>query len=253
MSNSSQHPDQSSHSPTIPRAVIHKKILNAAESHPSATSSELAAKVSGASEELVERVFEEYGDPADNGDVPDSTDQSSEPGNTGQTQSQIEDSDVVDDVDGGDDSPKSLPSELTDKQYETLQAIAANPEATQRELGKVLEISGATVNSRVNKIDGFEWETRAEFVSNFFGEDMMANESTRIPDSTVDASGRIEELTNRMASIERRLEEQRDADQCVVTDPELVHKIIHACISSDHISEREEMRIIKEVINNNHK
>jgi DNA-binding CsgD family transcriptional regulator len=47
-----------------PRAMIHKKILDIAQSNPDASLESIAADVSGASAVFVERVLEEYGDPA---------------------------------------------------------------------------------------------------------------------------------------------------------------------------------------------
>lgn len=48
-----------------PRAIIHKKVLEVAESNPDASFSVIAEMVSGASEQLVEQVIEKYGDPAE--------------------------------------------------------------------------------------------------------------------------------------------------------------------------------------------
>ncbi|WP_157224647.1 MarR family transcriptional regulator [Natronococcus occultus] len=48
----------------VPRAVIHKKILDAAESRPDASIEAIAEDVNGATTQMVERVLEEYGDPA---------------------------------------------------------------------------------------------------------------------------------------------------------------------------------------------
>lgn len=62
---------------SVPRAVIHKRILDAAESDPDASMDELAAEVPGASTTLVEKVLEEYGDPAE-GDAVDPPGESTE-------------------------------------------------------------------------------------------------------------------------------------------------------------------------------
>lgn len=71
MSNSQQTTNQTtttnrtvpSSSTGVPRAVIHKQILDVAESAPDASMSAIAEEVSGATTELVEKVLEEYGDP----------------------------------------------------------------------------------------------------------------------------------------------------------------------------------------------
>jgi hypothetical protein len=47
-----------------PRAIIHRRILDAAAETPSASIADLAGEVSGATPDLVERVLDDYGDPA---------------------------------------------------------------------------------------------------------------------------------------------------------------------------------------------
>jgi hypothetical protein len=47
-----------------PRAVVHRRILDVAESRPDASASAIADRVSGATADLVEDVLAEYGDPA---------------------------------------------------------------------------------------------------------------------------------------------------------------------------------------------
>jgi len=49
---------------SAPRAMIHRKILDAAESQPDASIQKIADDVAGATPELVEKVLDEYGDPA---------------------------------------------------------------------------------------------------------------------------------------------------------------------------------------------
>lgn len=54
---------------TVPKAVVHKKILDAAAENPAASVEELTDEVAGASMALVERVLDEYGDPAADDDA----------------------------------------------------------------------------------------------------------------------------------------------------------------------------------------
>lgn len=49
--------------PKYPRAMVHKRILDRAETDPDATIEEIAREVSGGTVPLVEQVLEEYGDP----------------------------------------------------------------------------------------------------------------------------------------------------------------------------------------------
>ncbi|APW98907.1 hypothetical protein CHINAEXTREME_14485 [Halobiforma lacisalsi AJ5] len=65
------------HDDTVPRAVLHKKILDVAESRPDASMAEIANDVSGATTSIVEQVLEEYGDPgaADSDEIDESEDE----------------------------------------------------------------------------------------------------------------------------------------------------------------------------------
>lgn len=119
--------------------MIHRRIMDEAADRPDASLDVLADVVPGASPELVERVLDEYGDPADE---------------TGDTQHEG-------DEDGGNTVPAL--EELSEKQRETIHAIQAHPEATQRELGKLLDVTAATISQRVSGIPDFEWSDRAAF------------------------------------------------------------------------------------------
>lgn len=71
MSNTTRHGDSVQDNPT-PRAMVHKKILDAAEKDPDTSIEGLADQIGGATVQLVERVLDEYGDPAireDQGDA----------------------------------------------------------------------------------------------------------------------------------------------------------------------------------------
>ena len=63
MSNTTRHGDRVQDNPT-PRAMVHKKILDAAERDPDTSIEGLADQIGGATVQLVERVLDEYGDPA---------------------------------------------------------------------------------------------------------------------------------------------------------------------------------------------
>ncbi|MFB6233651.1 MAG: winged helix-turn-helix domain-containing protein, partial [Haloarculaceae archaeon] len=51
-----------------PRAVIHRRILDVAESRPDASLEAIGDEVAGATTDLVEQVLDEYGDPAETTD-----------------------------------------------------------------------------------------------------------------------------------------------------------------------------------------
>lgn len=154
-----------------PRAVIHKRILDVAAQRPDASVEALAAEVPGASPALVERVLEEYGDPAERA--------SAEPAKG--TSDDLANGASAEPAKGTSGEPAAKPSvstaaglaslpDLSDDQLATLRAIAETPTATQAELGERLGVSAATVNKRVNAIDGFDWADRRSFVAKLLGD-----------------------------------------------------------------------------------
>lgn len=296
----------------VPRAVVHKKILDAAASRPEAAMAELADDVSGATTSIVERVLGEYGDPAyplEGDDEHDEPPGSEPPGST-DPETDSDDPPMSEHEFRSDEplDPIPDPTAVTEKQLETLREIHDRPDATQAELAEILGVSSATINQRVNAIDGFDWSRRREFVASMFGDggdgesgdrpfaaddrsksdangtDERADEVEPPPtsasvegarsngagksaleggpgqaDSDSDREGpnavsaeTIEELTGRVERVDHRLEtlEERlsstDPSGCgILSDPELAHKVIHACFSAEHITEAEELRILR--------
>ena len=202
-------------------------------------------------------------------------------------------------VDAGDGSAeeKGYPNlgELSEKQKEVLEMIAAQPDATQRELGDKLGVSGATVSNRANSIDGFDWSERREFVEQVLETDAEetltenpeetheetsdetpderfenANETSlevrndggtntmpaesRTEENDTDLAESIERLEEQISDLEARLEDdvgERASDgqqDSAFDDSELVHKIVHACMNSDRITEEEELLIIETIL-----
>lgn len=256
---------------SLPKSMRHKQVLDVAERNPDASVEELASKVPSATTELVEHVLEEYGDPAT------STKPEGEPASTEESPA---DSDVPTDEEmtmtsetvetetetereqsSGDEYPDL--EALSEKQREVLAVLAADPEATQREIGKQLGVSASTVSNRVNSIDGFEWSDRASFVETVYdgspsvettadGGAIDGAEPSETAESTTDdtagdieaALGRLEE---RIADLEASLAEET-GETAALTDPELVHKVVHACMESDTISEDEELQILRSLL-----
>jgi hypothetical protein len=346
--------------PNVPRAIIHKKVLDAAESNPNASMEQLAEQISGASLSIVERVLAEYGDPAapddENGEnLEKETDDASTElesdltihqqsigidvgskqgpfeaiadgdgsktdTNTGEEMRPEPETRKEDGIDEENGEPPVLsPSDLTEKQLETMQVIATRPDATQVELGERLGVTSATINQRINAIDGFQWSKRHEFVDDLFEETPVvemeeasnetdsasAADSVDIPIETQLESGRsadaavrdsrealvrlqhdggenspersnsetdadrscvdeelarattdsLEELTDRLIDLSRRIETLERRSEGLQpgsvparADPELTHKIVHACLNADNISESEELQILKTIL-----
>lgn len=189
-----------------------------------------------------------------------------------------------------DGTPSTDPEALSAKQRRTLQAIHEQPDATQREIAAEFDVTAATISNRVNSIDGFEWQRRRQFVETLFGSDaehgtsdeteestVGASESSSMPPETephaVDSEERavesvsatdggqaeavsknIEQLADRVASIESRLDNEDMESSSGSTgfdDFELLRKVLHACLESDVISEEEELRIMQVLLSDN--
>ncbi|QLG48528.1 MarR family transcriptional regulator [Natrinema halophilum] len=226
----------------FPRAIVHKKILDIAEDEPDASIEELAGLVNGVSVDMVEQVLEEYGDP-----VADSPTEVEEGANSHTMNEVIETNSSVPEGESHLENEIDL-EKITEKQHETLRAIYKNPEATQKELAENFDVSSATICHRVNNIDAFEWDTRQEFVERVF-EDKEPSKGTKMSSekASLDLTDEIDELDQRIQSIERNLKE-RSRPRTAFDDPDLVHKVVHACMDSDQISEEEELRILKELV-----
>lgn len=222
---------------TQPRSMRHKRILDVAADDPEATIEEIATEIPSATPDLVENVLEKYGDPA--------SDESSGTVDSGPTDT-ADGQSMTDST----DQPPHDHENLSEPQLETLRAIAASPSATQRELAESLDVTAATVSKRVNDIDGFDWADRQEFVQSVLETDVApAPEETTM--STTDTDGEsIDELTDRVVQLEERIDELAESTEAnaVFDDPELLHKIVHACMDAETISEDEELRILKEFL-----
>lgn len=262
----------------------HRQILDVAEANPSASVSEIAAQVPSATPELVEQVFEEYGDPASESEPSEIDDTMSTPTDpptqendaasesttdTAPETTVSDEPDVANESDGKTEAEPAFPSleALSEKHRALLEAVAARPAATQADLAGELDVTTATVSRWANDIPGFEWSERKAFVDAVFGDnhdiemtdqstpDTDAAEAAQPTESDTDDEGTatvteietgLTKLSERVADLEAG-DEEADTDP-VFEDPALVHKIVHACLDSEHISEAEELRILKRLL-----
>lgn len=249
----------------MPRAMIHKHILEVAADHPEASLEEIAGTVSGASIGLVEQVLDEYGDPHEPdqpaGQHEDSTpqapatssnsadtdgdaaghpsDRTAAPAEHGGAESM-----ETDTMTATDPAPADIEAtDLTEKQRETIEAIYEDPDASQGDLAERLGVSRATICQRVNGIDGFDWADREAFADAVVGNG--ADPAAATPTAELEAVTRsLEDLGTRLDALERRLEPDGGPRDAIFDDPELTHKVIQACVHADQISEDEELSII---------
>lgn len=266
---------------STPRAVIHKRILDVARDEPDASIEQIASEVSGATPDLVDRVLDDYGDPAEPADH--------------MTQ------------------PDVSVDSLTDRQCEILRTIHRNPDASQRTLAGYLGITAPTVSRHLNKIPGWDWDLRLDFAKAVIDEDEesaaqenpaedvgdaepadeesvdresttdsdepatdgeapagggVADENAESGDTESEATepgsaevtetviistdgagidqGTLERLDERIAGLEQRFDE--GDTELVLDEPELVQKIVHVCMDAETITEDEELRIIRALL-----
>jgi hypothetical protein len=273
--------------------MIHKQILDAAETDPDASLEAVAAEVPGASADLVERVLDEYGDPAE----------SSDEQSTATPTPQMSQNGHHDPADRQDDVQEPTLDDrdvLSDRQLDTLAAVYRRPEASQQALADELDVTRATISRRLNAIPGFEWSERAAFATDVFetapavdlpegsgGPDSDAADDDAVDDAAADGSdpsGDAEppepdepaELAEpskpskpskqQAANGEAGAESSPPADATTAVPavdpngaateaqgreagvdalpPELVHKVAHACMASDALSEEEELTVL---------
>jgi hypothetical protein len=309
MSRAGQGPDK-------PRAMVHRRILDVAESDPDASLAAIADEVSAASPDLVERVLDEYGDPgrdseqdaqegqpmdSENDTSPDTdagSDQDGPPDESeeGASPSETEANNVSSSGTEANSAPSSEsaggdpPSvgDLSEKQRRTLRALYERPDASQGDLAEELDVTRATVSRRLNAIPGFEWDERRAFAQSVFGEaadpesesaadarvrastdggpasaesgaavDGAANadapggsDEPESPDSSDDADAfeavesTLADLEERVAAMESRAGGPGDGDGPPLP-PELAHKVVHACMESDRLTEEEELDVLR--------
>lgn len=242
----------------LPKSIRHKHILEIAAEKPEASLESIANEVPSATADLVEYVLDEYGDPASNDGNDEEIEESGSASSVDDDASGDDESDDsfekwTSDVNDGQPIPSSL--DLTDGQREVLLAVYENPEATQREIGAILDVSAATICNRVKTIEDFDWDHRQTFVKEIFdspdgkSELVPSNMESNEPD---DAESR-EELLKRVTVLEEQLTEletKTDSDTVdhLGLDAELIHKLMHACLTSDVITEDEELRILKTLL-----
>lgn len=217
---------------SVPKSMRHKRILDVAEDKPDASMEELAEGVPSATADLVENVLETYGDPA-------VTEPETPP------DSEIDES-------GGSRYPDE--DSLSSIQRETLQAILEHPEATQRELGDLLEVSPATISNRVNSIPHFDWGDRTRFATTVLTNPPTTDDKDPNPPMTnsngTDTTTSMEtDIPDHVRTMEDRIEgEETDtSEDSAFVDSKFAYKVLRACIESEDITEEEERRLFFEL------
>lgn len=153
-----------------PKSIRQRRILDLAAEEPGASYDDIAERVPSASADLVERVLEEYGDPAPPAPTP-----------AGSNGTDTEPTPAGDEAPAGDGTVDA--DALSETELETLRAIYEHPSATQQEIADRLDVSRATVSNRIRDIDGFEWADRESLTADLFADPPSAVESGPAADS----------------------------------------------------------------------
>lgn len=230
-----------------PRAIIHKKILDAASDQPEATVEELAADVSGASVVLVEQVLERYGNPGANQSV-------GTPAGSDDTLLEATPQNPANDtMTSRDEAPDSSTDieylDLSEEQQHLLRTIYDHPDAAVEELAERQDVSQSRLRQSLESIPNFEWERRRELVENLFENTRSRTNGTDPSHQTRDTlTEQVNVLIDNVESLERKLDSEPADPDGQFADPKLLQKVIHACISSDRIEEDEELAIIENLV-----
>lgn len=231
-----------SSSQRVPRAIIHKNILDEAEKRPDASIEEIADSVSGASVKLAEKVLEEYGDPASDESTDDST-----PGLV------RDDPDVSVDSMTSDRAGDSLSSidylHLSEDQKQLLQAIYEHPDATKEQLTDRMGWSIEKLRRTVNTISNFEWQRRREIVQRLFDSGRTGSKSSEIDEDHLERlAEQVDTLGSQVRNLEKKVKTTSATSEGALSDPDLLHRVIKACMDSANIQEEEELKIIKQLV-----
>jgi septal ring-binding cell division protein DamX len=247
---------------TGPRAVIHKRILDVAAANPDGSLEAIASEVAAATPDLVDRVLDEYGDPAASPEPTATTDEEGMTLNGNADERQ----------ENGQQPSVPEAGSLTPKQRETLSVVHERPDASQETVAATLGVTRATVSRRLNDVAGFAWADRDSFAAAYFdqaGAEPVRNRagespSETSPDGETDSSpasagaGTVSgvdganpptaepdrtDLIDRIEALERRLDGAGAS-----LPPDLVHKVVHACMASDELTRDEELRVVDSLI-----
>lgn len=190
-------------------SAAHDRIVEAAAANPGASPSELAERLPDVSPDEVERVL------------------------AGQEEEE------------NDTYP--TPEEISERQLRTLQAIAAHPDATQRDIASFLDVTAATVSNRVNSLSGFNWDQRRQFVKEVLDLDSIpgSDRSSMNETNAVELSETTQDLAERVQQLEQRVDALTDTQpDTPFDDPELTRKVVTLCMESEEITDEEEVRIL---------
>lgn len=150
-------------------------------------------------------------------------------------------------IEDEDDYPDS--DELTPKQRETLRAIREHPDATQRELADLLDVTSPTISVRVNNIDGFDWENRQTFAEAVLEDSQSTTDGESGDRAAADVTDDIDDIAQQLESISETCDRLvSGTSESIDIDAGLRHKVTHACMEANCITEDEERRLLELMI-----
>jgi len=200
-------------------------------------------------------------EPVPAGSMPESGGSDSTPDSEGSESvsesSTATESDATDASTMADDSVVAEPlDDLTEKQRGLLETIWERPDATQQDLAAEFDVSQATVSNHLNAIDGFDWRQRETFVETMLDDDYSDapadNQSEHDEDEIASLAAALQELTETVDSLEERIDvvekECTTSTELPFDNPELVSKILHACLNDENITYEEEIKVLEHFV-----
>lgn len=231
-----------------PRAVVHKNILDVAESKPEATLAEIAAEVGGATVGLTERVLEEYGDPAATGTAATTDGVMIETDETSATENRDDEETAATEAPADEEPSPGEDYELSDRQTEILRLVLERPHASQGDLAADLDVSRVTVSRQLNDIPGFEWKRRGEQARRLLP-DLEGSSAGSEGGELAQLRAQVERLESQVERLKTGPPEDAGGDDPgPVLPPELLHKVVHACMESETFSPEEEMALLRRLL-----
>lgn len=223
---------------TNPRSIRHKRILDAASERPDASFEAIASGIPSVSPELVERVLDEFGDlSSDEDDActgPDERDAAP----------------TVPDVDLALDALADTAGH-PEPQHELLRTIADRTNVSLEDPPVVQRESARRTSDGADSIEAPDERNQEALVARLLereeeqamdGQQSMEDDPGDRP--TVDgAPGRYTAQGDREGA--RRV---RGTPASAFDDPELLHKVVRACIESESIDESDELEILRVLI-----
>ena len=175
------------------------------------------------------------------------------------TANDTDQTDASDSKRNGEHDPDPDPGvDLTEKQQRALRHVRENPAASQADIATELDVTRATVSRWLNDIPGFEWSDRGTFADAVFDDASDGtDDASEVTDDGTDGTEDVGTETDTVATgsddggdgVDTSGARSGDVTTTVDIAPDLAHRVVHACMQSDRITEDEELELLAAFMN----